>query len=125
MRATFPVAAVMGVVHGMVFVALGDHLTERSEEDAYHQMLNALDFGCLYHWNNDLTVISDDSALTEHMYPFTPVELREGVGSQQEHRREGRHDSRPDQPFAASGQSRPSAGDGQPRGRNDDQPDGE
>lgn len=59
-------------------IALGDHLTERSGEDAYHMMLTALDFGCLYHWYNDMTVIPAYPTLTEHMYPFTPVELHEG-----------------------------------------------
>ena len=38
-------------------IALGDHLTERSEQDAYRVMLRALDFGCVYYWYNDLTVI--------------------------------------------------------------------
>ena len=30
-------------------IALGDHLTERSEVDAYHVMLRALDYGCVYY----------------------------------------------------------------------------
>jgi hypothetical protein len=59
-------------------IALGDHLTERSEADAYRMMLTALDYGCLYHWYNDLTVIPTCRTLTEHMYPFTPVELHDG-----------------------------------------------
>lgn len=59
-------------------IALGDHLTERSEEDAYHVMLNALDYGCLYYWYNDMTVIPTYHTLTQYMYPFTPVELHEG-----------------------------------------------
>lgn len=59
-------------------IALGDHLTERSQEDAYRMMLLALDYGCLYHWYNDMTVIPTYPTLTEHMYPFTPVELHEG-----------------------------------------------
>jgi hypothetical protein len=59
-------------------IALGDHLTERSEADAYRMMLTALDYGCLYHWYNDLTVIPTYPTLTEHMYPFTPVELHDG-----------------------------------------------
>ncbi len=59
-------------------IALGDHLTERSEGDAYRTMLTALDFGCLYHWYNDMTVIPKYPTLTEHMVPFTPVELHEG-----------------------------------------------
>jgi len=59
-------------------IALGDHLTERSEADAYRMMLTALDYGCLYHWYNDMTVIPTYPTLTEHMYPITPVELHEG-----------------------------------------------
>jgi len=59
-------------------IALGDHLTERSEADAYRMMLTALDYGCLYHWYNDMTVIPEYPTLTEHMYPITPLELHEG-----------------------------------------------
>jgi hypothetical protein len=59
-------------------IALGDHLTERSEEDAYHVMLNALDYGCIYCWYNDLNVIPTYHTLTEYMYPLTPIELHEG-----------------------------------------------
>ncbi|MBW7865910.1 MAG: hypothetical protein H3C30_16025 [Candidatus Hydrogenedentes bacterium] len=59
-------------------VALGDHLTERSEVDAYRTMLGALDHGCVYHWYNDLTVVPTRPQLTRHMYPITPVELRAG-----------------------------------------------
>jgi hypothetical protein len=59
-------------------IALGDHLTERSEADAYRMMLTALDYGCLYHWYNDMTVIPAYPTLTEHMYPITPLELHDG-----------------------------------------------
>ena len=59
-------------------IALGDHLTERSEADAYRMMLTALDYGCLYHWYGDLTVIPEYLTLAEHMYPITPQELHEG-----------------------------------------------
>ncbi len=59
-------------------IALGDHLTERSEEDAYDTMLAALDYGCVYHWYNDLTVIPTHHHLTRYMYPITPMELHEG-----------------------------------------------
>ncbi|MCM8820414.1 MAG: hypothetical protein NC932_00465, partial [Candidatus Omnitrophica bacterium] len=31
-------------------IALGDHLTERSEKDCYKKMLEALDYGCVYYW---------------------------------------------------------------------------
>lgn len=59
-------------------IALGDHLTERSERDAYRVMLRALDFGCLYYWYNDLTVVPTHPHLTSYMFPSTPVELGEG-----------------------------------------------
>jgi cellulose/xylan binding protein with CBM9 domain len=59
-------------------IALGDHLTERSEQDAYGTMLAALDYGCVYHWYNDLLVIPTHHHLTRYMYPITPMELHEG-----------------------------------------------
>lgn len=59
-------------------IALGDHLTERSELDAYGTMLAALDYGCVYHWYNDMTVIPTHHTLTRYMYPITPMELHEG-----------------------------------------------
>jgi hypothetical protein len=59
-------------------IALGDHLTERSEVDAYHVMLRALDFGCVYYWYNDLLVIPTHVQLTHYMFPITPVELHDG-----------------------------------------------
>lgn len=59
-------------------IALGDHLTERSEQDAYGVMLAALDFGCVYQWYNDMTVLPTHPTLTSHMFPITPVELHEG-----------------------------------------------
>jgi len=59
-------------------IALGDHLTERSELDAYRVMLAALDYGCVYHWYNDVNVIPTHHTLTRYMYPITPLELHEG-----------------------------------------------
>lgn len=59
-------------------IALGDHLTERNEKDAYATMLAALDYGCVYHWYNDVTVVPTHPHLTRHMYPITPMELHEG-----------------------------------------------
>ena len=59
-------------------IALGDHLTERSELDAYQGMLRALDYGCVYHWYNDMTVIPTHHTLTKYMFPTTPIELHEG-----------------------------------------------
>jgi len=59
-------------------IALGDHLSERSEKDAYHVMLNALDYGALYYWYNDMTVIPTYHTLTRYMFPITPLELHHG-----------------------------------------------
>lgn len=59
-------------------IALGDHLTERSETDAYRVMLGALDYGCVYHWYNDMTVTPTHPHLTRVMYPLTPIELHHG-----------------------------------------------
>jgi len=58
-------------------VALGDHLTERSEKDSYRVMLRALDWGCLYAWYSR-TIYPTHKTLTEHMFPATPIELHEG-----------------------------------------------
>lgn len=59
-------------------IALGDHLTERSEAGAYRNMLAALDYGCVSHWYSDAQVIPVYETITRYMYPITPVELREG-----------------------------------------------
>lgn len=59
-------------------IALGDHLTERSEQDAYETMLAALDYGCVYHWYNDMTVTPTHQTLTSHMFPITPLEIHAG-----------------------------------------------
>lgn len=58
-------------------VALGDHLSEETEQDAYRSMLRALDWGCLYNWYHD-KIVPTHKTLAEHMFPFTPVELHEG-----------------------------------------------
>ena len=58
-------------------IALGDHLTEHSERDAYRVMLAALDYGCLYAWyGSDFP--AEYKTLTEHMYPTTPIEIHAG-----------------------------------------------
>ncbi len=59
-------------------IALGDHLTERSEEDAYQTMLDALDFGCVYHWYNDMLVQPTHKTITSYMFPITPIEIHQG-----------------------------------------------
>jgi hypothetical protein len=59
-------------------IALGDHLTERCEGDAYRNMIAALDYGCVSHWYSDMQVIPKFETITKFMYPITPVELHEG-----------------------------------------------
>ena len=58
-------------------IALGDHLTERSELDCYNWMLKALDYGCVYYWYSH-TIHPTHPTLTSYMFPITPVELHEG-----------------------------------------------
>jgi len=58
-------------------VALGDHLTERTELDCYRGMVSALHYGCVYYWYHD-RVPATHKTLTEYMFPITPVELGEG-----------------------------------------------
>jgi hypothetical protein len=58
-------------------IALGDHLSEMTEADAYRGMLNALDYGCVYYWYSE-DVITTHKTLTEHMYPITPLRLGPG-----------------------------------------------
>lgn len=59
-------------------IALGDHLTERSEEDAYRNMVTALDYGCVSHWYSDMQVVPGYETIAKYMYPITPMELHEG-----------------------------------------------
>ncbi|HQZ68185.1 MAG TPA: sugar-binding protein [Planctomycetaceae bacterium] len=59
-------------------IALGDHLTERSQQDAYGTMLAALDYGCVYHWYNDMTVTPTHKTITSQMFPITPQEIHAG-----------------------------------------------
>ena len=58
-------------------VALGDHITERTLQDAYDVMLRALHWGCIYNWYSG-TIIPKYKTITEHMFPFTPIELHSG-----------------------------------------------
>ncbi|MCC6423073.1 MAG: hypothetical protein IT447_06295 [Phycisphaerales bacterium] len=58
-------------------IALGDHLSEVTEADAYHGMLNALDYGCVYYWYSE-DVNTTHKTLTEHMFPLTPLRLGPG-----------------------------------------------
>lgn len=60
-------------------IALGDHLTERNPEDCYRVMLKALNYGCVYHWYDDVHVgVPKYPTLTSYMFPITPIELHQG-----------------------------------------------
>ena len=58
-------------------VALGDHIGERTEEDAYRWMLAALNYGCVYNWYSEQVTVSYET-LASYMFPITPMELHEG-----------------------------------------------
>ena len=58
-------------------VALGNHLSERTEIDCYNWMLNALDFGCLYAYYS-AKILFDYPTLSAYMFPSTPMELHKG-----------------------------------------------
>ncbi len=58
-------------------IALGDHLTERTELDAYHDMLKALNYGCVYYWYVWPIQVSAPTINTL-MYPITPMRLGPG-----------------------------------------------
>lgn len=58
-------------------VALGDHIGERTQQDAYRWMLKALDWGCVYNWYPE-RITTQYPTLAQHMFPITPMELHEG-----------------------------------------------
>lgn len=58
-------------------IALGDHITERNEVDAYRWMLNALEWGGLYYWYSS-RIVPSHPTLTTYMFPITPMELHSG-----------------------------------------------
>ncbi len=57
-------------------VMLGDHLTEHTYREICTNMVTALNHGCLYalYYIRSLP----NKTLTEHMFPFTPIELHAG-----------------------------------------------
>ena len=58
-------------------IALGDHLTERSPLDCYHNMVRGLDYGAVYYWYFD-QIVATEPTLTSVMFPITPIELGHG-----------------------------------------------
>ena len=41
-------------------------------------LIAALDYGCVYHWYNDMTVTPTHKTITSQMFPITPMELHKG-----------------------------------------------
>ena len=63
--------------HFFTPIALGDHVGEHHEVDAYRHMLKALDWGGLYYWYSS-RIRPTRPTLTSYMFPFTPIELHAG-----------------------------------------------
>lgn len=64
--------------HTYTPIGLGDHLTQRAEQDVVDQIRRNLDFGALYYYYS-ADVSQSHANLTENMFPFTPLELHCGV----------------------------------------------
>ncbi|MFK5924527.1 MAG: sugar-binding protein [Verrucomicrobiota bacterium] len=58
-------------------IGFGDQLTERTAEDCYRNMLEALDYGALYYWFN-YRVKPNAPTLTSSMFPITYIEMGRG-----------------------------------------------
>lgn len=76
---TIETGSISALVNGELYtpVALGDHLTEKTELDCYRNMVRGLDYGALYYWYTK-TVRPTHATLTEQMFPATPVALGHG-----------------------------------------------
>ena len=59
-------------------IGLGDRLQPRTEQDIIEQIRQHLLHGCLYYYYRYDIPLSHPN-LTRYMYPFTPIELHEGV----------------------------------------------
>lgn len=57
-------------------ISLGDHLTVKTELDAYKDMLKALNYGSVYYYYPD--IVPANPTLTSFMFPITPVALGKG-----------------------------------------------
>jgi hypothetical protein len=71
--------SITNLVLGQLYtpIALGDHLSEKTEFDAYRSMVKGLDYGAVYYWYATM-VDATHETLTSSMFPITPVEL--GMG---------------------------------------------
>ena len=72
-------ASISNCLRGILYspIALGDHISERNEVDAYRWMCKALNYGCLYNWYGE-NVATGYPTLAAYMFPTTPLELHEG-----------------------------------------------
>jgi hypothetical protein len=58
-------------------IALGDHTSEVSELDTYHDMVEWLNYGVLYYYyRTDISITHP--TLTSYMFPSTPINLGKG-----------------------------------------------
>ncbi len=71
--------SVSNLRRGQLFtpLALGDHLSERTELDAYRHAVRCLDYGCVYYWYY-YKVMATHPLLSQAMFPITPIELGKG-----------------------------------------------
>lgn len=71
--------SITNIVLGQLYtpIALGDHLSEKTEFDAYRNMVKGLDYGAVYYWYST-QVDATHETLTSSMFPITPIEL--GMG---------------------------------------------
>jgi hypothetical protein len=78
-------ASITNLVRGQLYtpIALGDHLTERTPRDCYHNMVDGLNFGAVYYWYWD-KVVATEPTLTSYMFPITYIRMGEGfiIGEQ-------------------------------------------
>lgn len=60
-------------------IGLGDHLTERTEQDVMDNIRRFLDYGCLYYYyHQQATENVTQPGLSRYMWPITPLELHPG-----------------------------------------------
>lgn len=64
--------------HTYTPIGLGDHFTQRTEQDVVDQIRRNLSYGALYFYY-PAAIQQTHTNLTEHMFPFTPIELHSGV----------------------------------------------
>lgn len=58
-------------------IGMGSNTIEQTEINAYREMHEFLNYGCLYYWYSYILRPTKQS-LTQYMFPITPIELHEG-----------------------------------------------